>query len=114
MTAHLIGRLTDFEPGSARRIEIPGHDDAIAVVRIGDTIYAIGDRCSHANVSLADGTVWTDECELECPKHGSTFSLTTGEPQSFPATRRVPVHRIDVRGDDVFLTLEPTTPGCPS
>ena len=54
-------------------------------------VYAIGDVCSHANVSLSEGEVWCDERELECPKHGSTFSLDTGEPVTLPATQPVPV-----------------------
>ena len=41
-------------------------------------------ECSHEDYSLAEGEVWEDECEIECPKHGSTFSLTTGEPQTLP------------------------------
>ena len=73
---------------------------AVAVVRIDDDVYAIGDVCSHANVSLSDGEVWCDERELECPKHGSTFSLTTGEPQTLPATQPVPVFRTVVDGAD--------------
>ena len=44
-------------------------------MRIDDDVYAIGDMCSHANVSLSEGEVWCDEREIECPKHGSTFSL---------------------------------------
>ena len=63
---------------SARRFDVDGH--RLAVVRIGDDWYAIGDRCSHAEASLAEGEVWPDECEIECPKHGSAFSLKTGEP----------------------------------
>ena len=65
---------------------------AVAVVRIDDDVYAIGDVCSHANVSLSEGEVWCDEQELECPKHGSTFSLETGEPVTLPATQPVPVY----------------------
>ena len=60
----------------------------LAVVRIGDDWYAIADRCSHADESLSEGDVWAEEREIECPKHGSTFSLLTGEPQTLPATRR--------------------------
>ena len=48
---------------------------ASRVVRIGDDFYAIGDTCSHADYSLSEGDVWEDEREIECPKHGSTFSL---------------------------------------
>ncbi len=117
MGRHRIGAPADFAPSSITRVEVPGTGDtvhAVAVIRIGETLYAIGDRCSHANVSLTDGTLWEDELELECPKHGSAFSLTTGEPQSFPATQPVPVHHIETLGDDVFLTLDPAFEGSPS
>jgi 3-phenylpropionate/trans-cinnamate dioxygenase ferredoxin subunit len=93
----------DIEPGTARRFDVDDH--RIAVVRIGDDFYAIGDRCSHADYSLSEGDVWADELELECPKHGSTFSLTTGEPKTLPATRPVPVYAIQVEGDDVSVVL---------
>jgi 3-phenylpropionate/trans-cinnamate dioxygenase ferredoxin subunit len=85
----VVAPLADLAPGTARRFEIGGV--AVAVVRIDDDVYAIGDVCSHANVSLSDGEVWCDERELECPKHGSTFDLVTGQPSSLPATQPVPV-----------------------
>ena len=109
MTRTRIGALQDFGRSSVTRVEAvddEGHLHTVAVARIGDDFYAIGDRCSHADVSLSDGTLWDDECELECPKHGSAFSLRTGEPQSFPATRAVPVHTVELAGDDLFLILE--------
>jgi 3-phenylpropionate/trans-cinnamate dioxygenase ferredoxin subunit len=95
--------VDDVAPGSARRVDVDGH--RIAVVRIGDDWYAIGDTCSHADYSLSEGDVWADERELECPKHGSTFSLETGEPQTLPATQPVPAYAIRVDGDDVWVTL---------
>ncbi len=69
------------------RFDVDGH--RLCVVRIGDDFYVIGDRCSHDDYSLSEGDVWEDECEIECPKHGSTFSLLTGEPQTLPATKPV-------------------------
>ncbi len=95
----------EIEPGSARRFEVDGH--RVAVVRIGDDWYAIGDTCSHEDYSLSEGDVWDDECELECPKHGSTFSLETGEPQTLPATSPVPVYEVRVSGPDLLLVLPP-------
>ena len=93
----------DLAPGAARCFEVDGH--RIALVRIGDDFYAIGDRCSHADYSLSEGDVWEDEREIECPKHGSTFSLITGEPQTLPATQPVPVYATQVDGDDVSVVL---------
>jgi 3-phenylpropionate/trans-cinnamate dioxygenase ferredoxin subunit len=93
--------LADLVPGTARRIVVDGVP--VALVRIGDDVYAIGDTCSHAHVSLSEGEVWCDEREIECPKHSSTFSLTTGEPLTLPATQPVPVFRTEVDGDTVTI-----------
>ena len=98
-----IGRADDLKSGESRRFDVGGH--RIAVVRIEDDFYAIGDRCSHADVPLSEGDVWEDEREIECWKHGSTFSLVTGEPQSLPATQPVPVYRIFREGDDLIVEL---------
>ena|ERR1700722_9501740 len=93
----------ELAPGSARCFDVGGH--RVAVVRIGDDFYAIGDTCSHADFSLSEGDVWADEREIECPKHGSTFSLLTGEPQTLPATQSVPVFEVMIEGDDVKVVV---------
>jgi 3-phenylpropionate/trans-cinnamate dioxygenase ferredoxin subunit len=95
--------LDDIEPGTARRVVVGGVP--IALVRIDDDVYAIGDICSHAHVSLSEGEVWCDERELECPKHGSTFSLDTGEPTTLPATQPVPVYETEVVDGKVIVSL---------
>jgi 3-phenylpropionate/trans-cinnamate dioxygenase ferredoxin component len=93
----------DVEPGTSRRVDVDGH--RLCVVHLGDDWYVIGDECSHEDYSLSEGDVWEDEREIECPKHGSTFSLLTGEPQTLPATRPVPVYEVVVEGDDVKVVL---------
>jgi len=64
----------DLAPGQARRFEVG--ETRVALVRIGDEFYAVGDRCSHEDYSLAEGEVWEDECEIECPRHGSNLRPT--------------------------------------
>ena len=95
--------VDDVAPNTARRFDVGRW--RICLVRIGDDFYAIGDRCSHADYSLSEGEIWPDEKEIECWKHGSTFSLETGEPQSLPATMPVPVYTVRVEGDDVFVDV---------
>jgi 3-phenylpropionate/trans-cinnamate dioxygenase ferredoxin subunit len=89
-------RLDELPSGSARRFEVGRQ--RIAVVRIGDDVYAIGDRCTHQDFSLAEGDIDADERTIECWKHGSSFSLESGDALTLPATRPVPVY--DVRVDD--------------
>jgi nitrite reductase/ring-hydroxylating ferredoxin subunit len=99
----VLCRRDQLEPGSVRRFDVGPH--RIALVRIGDDFYAIGDRCSHEDYSLSEGDVWEDEYELECPRHGSTFDVRTGEACSLPATKPVPTYEVEVDGDDVAVVL---------
>lgn len=95
--------VDDLVPGEARRFDEGGH--RVCLVRIGDDFYAIGDRCSHADYSLAEGDVYADDLEIECPKHGSSFSLTDGEPQTLPAVKPVPVYDVEIDGGHVHLVV---------
>lgn len=97
-----LGKLGDLPDGRGVRVEAAGH--RVAVFRIGEAVYALGDRCSHAEASLAEGEVF--DLDVECPRHGSEFSLVTGEPDSFPATRPVPVYEISLEDEEVFLELQ--------
>ena len=99
---HVVGPLDDLAPGSARRVEVNG--EPVALVRCGDDVYAISDICSHANVSLSEGEVLCEDREIECWKHGSTFSLVDGEPQSLPATRPVSVFKVEVDDGQIVIT----------
>lgn len=94
--------LADVVPGTATRVMVG--DIAVCLVRIDDDVYAIGDVCSHADVSLADGEVYADELEIECPQHGSVFSLVDGTPGSLPATQPVPVFDVVVADGTVTVT----------
>jgi 3-phenylpropionate/trans-cinnamate dioxygenase ferredoxin subunit len=103
MSAEPLCALVDLVDGEARRFEIG--DVVVAVVRIGDQVYAIGDRCSHADVSLSGGIVDERACTLECPKHGSEFDLRTGAPQSLPALRPVPTYEVRVTDGRVVVAV---------
>ncbi|MGB8861381.1 MAG: non-heme iron oxygenase ferredoxin subunit [Ilumatobacteraceae bacterium] len=100
----VVGALADLAPGSATKFEVAGV--AVAVIRIGDDVYAIGDTCSHADISLSEGEVLCKEKEIECWKHGSSFSLVTGEPQTLPAVKPVPVYVARVIDGMVEIDVE--------
>jgi len=96
-----IASLDELPDGRGVRVEIGSR--SIAVFRTGADVHAIGDRCSHAEASLAEGDLLG--LEVECPRHGSEFSLETGEPASFPATRPVPVYQTSVTDGEVFIEV---------
>ncbi|MCE9623043.1 MAG: non-heme iron oxygenase ferredoxin subunit [Actinomycetia bacterium] len=100
----IVCTFDELAPNSATRFVVNG--SPVAVVRLGDDVYAIGDTCSHAEVSLSEGEVWTDEKSLECWKHGSRFDLVTGEPITLPATQPVPVFVARVVNGNVEIDVE--------
>ena len=108
MSAHVLFPLVGLEPGTARKVELEGHQ--ISLVRIEDDVYAIGDVCSHEDVSLSEGYVDTEECLLECWRHGAMFNLKTGDAETLPAIRAVPVYDVSVVDGMVQIVIEGSEP----
>jgi 3-phenylpropionate/trans-cinnamate dioxygenase ferredoxin subunit len=98
-----IGALDTLPRDRGVRVAIG--DERIALFRIGDEVFAVGDRCSHAEASLAEGEVF--DYEVECPRHGSEFDLRTGKPLSLPATKPVPTYEVVVEEGIAYLNWEP-------
>lgn len=97
-----ITPIAELPDGRGIRIEVG--EERIALFRSGDVVHAIGDRCSHAEASLSEGDLFNGE--VECPRHGSPFDLTTGEPGALPATTPVPVYPTSVEDGVVYLNIE--------
>lgn len=100
----LVCTMNDVAADSAVRVDIDGH--RLAVVRCGDDVYVIGDRCTHQDISLSEGEVDCAEGTIECWKHGSTFNLKTGEPEILPATKSTPTYAVTVVDNDIYVDLE--------
>jgi 3-phenylpropionate/trans-cinnamate dioxygenase ferredoxin subunit len=104
VTAIDLCALDELTSGEGRRFDVDGH--RLAVVRIDDAVYVIGDRCTHQDFSLSEGEVDVDTCHIECWKHGSSFSLTTGHTDALPATRSVPVYTTRIEDGRVLVELD--------
>ena len=98
-----IASVDDIPPGHAARVEIDGHP--VAIFNVNGEFHALDDTCTHAEASLSEGELDVDECTIECPLHGSTFNLCTGEPLSLPAVEPVEVHEIAVEDGVLKLGL---------
>ncbi len=95
---------TDIELGTAVRVVID--NVPIAVVRdSAGEIHAIGDTCTHGDISLAEGFVEDDT--LECWAHGSKFSIISGKPLTLQAYEPVPVYAVTIVDGDVFIDPTP-------
>lgn len=104
-----VARLSELAEGTPVRVDVDG--EPVALVRLGDEVHALHDTCSHEEASLSEGELF--DGELECPLHGSTFSLETGRPSCLPAMKPVPTYEVTIDGDDVVVDATEPTNGAP-
>lgn len=100
MSAQRACSLNDLQQDTPLKVELEGIPIAIVLDSEGE-IHAIGDTCTHGEVSLSEGFV--DGDTLECWAHGSAFSLRTGHPLNLPAFEPVPVYVVEIDGEDVLI-----------
>lgn len=93
-----IGSLEDFEDG--RTVIVKAGKKPLAISRIGDEIFAVDARCTHARIFFAAGRL-VDGDVIECPMHGAQFSCRDGAVLLGPAT--VPLRSYDVKTKDEKL-----------
>ena len=103
---HDVSALDDLPEGRAvtRRLG----EVTVMLVRHGDQVDALANRCSHLDGPLAGGDLHTEggeEC-ITCPWHGSTFRLRDGAVVHGPATAPQPVFRTRVAEGRVSVLLE--------
>ncbi len=97
-------KAAEVQVNTPLKIELKGQSIAVVKDSAGD-LYAIGDTCTHGDISLSEGFVEADT--LECWAHGAQFSLKTGWPQSLPAYEPVPVFAIKLVNDEIFIDPTP-------
>ena len=99
-----VATVYDVPEGEGRGFEVDGN--LVAVFNLGGgTFYALEDVCSHAFALLSEGDVDADDLSVECPRHGSSFDLTTGKPNALPATVPVKAYPVKVEGDDILIEV---------
>jgi 3-phenylpropionate/trans-cinnamate dioxygenase ferredoxin subunit len=95
-----IGSAEALADGSCLTVEVDY--SPIVVVRCGDKVYAIEDRCTHDGEALGGAEV--EDCQIICPRHGARFCLRTGEALTPPAYE--PVRTFEVREDNGRILLK--------
>jgi 3-phenylpropionate/trans-cinnamate dioxygenase ferredoxin component len=92
---------SDLPPGGKMLAEVDGRP--IAVFNVDGCFYAIDDVCTHDGGPLAEGEL--QGAEIQCPRHGARFDVRTGKALCFPAFEPVTAHRVEIRGDEVYVAL---------
>ena len=76
----------------------------IALVRLGEDLFAIDATCTHGAASLCGGFVEPDG-SIECPLHQGRFDVKTGRALCAPLTEDLLVHAVRVDGGRLWVRL---------
>jgi len=99
VTWHRVASRSKLTPGNPLAVEVG--DKLIGLYLIDDTVYAIGNLCTHEFAILTEGFVEGDA--IECPLHQARFSIKTGKVLSEPADADVASYPVKVEGDDIYV-----------
>ena len=89
-----VAREDELAPGQVK--VVTSGTRRLALCNVNGQYYVIDDVCTHDGGPLDQGEL--DGEEIECPRHGARFDVTTGRATCMPAV--VPVKTYDVRVED--------------
>src|SRR3954454_21012167 len=89
-------QLRDRQP-----VRVVVDDTPVLLLRDGEELFAVHDRCSHRGCSLSEGSLEGDE--IVCACHGSRFDRRDGSVRQGPATSPQPAFEVRVRDERVEI-----------
>jgi 3-phenylpropionate/trans-cinnamate dioxygenase ferredoxin subunit len=96
-----VARLDEIPDEGMKQVVVRG--ELVGLYRVGEDVYAINDVCTHEEAYLTEGEFDAEELEVECPLHGSTFNVVSGDVRILPATKPIPTYPVKVEGDLVLV-----------
>lgn len=106
MTRHRVCTLDELPELECRVFELGDWD--VAVARAGDRVFALEDRCSHDDGEFDGGVITCAgddaKVEIECPRHGARFDMSSGSPTRMPAV--APVEAFEASVEDGVIWVE--------
>jgi len=100
-TYQTVAKTSDIQPGELMYVEVG--DEFVCLINLDGEIHAINDTCTHEDASLSDGTIFGDE--IECPMHGGSFDIRTGQPTNFPVVVAIEKYGVRIDGDDIQVEV---------
>jgi nitrite reductase/ring-hydroxylating ferredoxin subunit/uncharacterized membrane protein len=93
-----VAALAEVPDNSMRRV-MSAEGAPVLLIRLGERVYAIGSTCSHDGGPLHEGTLQKNA--VQCPWHGSRFSIKSGRVLTGPSTSGVPRYDVRIRDGQV-------------
>ncbi|CBQ67417.1 conserved hypothetical protein [Sporisorium reilianum SRZ2] len=104
-----VGSAKEVAQGKMKEFTFAGEgDDAVKVLvsNVKGELHATSSKCTHYGAPLANG-VLTGDGRIICPWHGACFHAKNGEIEDAPALDSLLSLKLEVEGDDLFVTADP-------
>jgi len=109
------GKTSEFKYGSKKKVQLQGHE--ILLARIGESYYAVSNRCPHLGGDLYEGSL--ERTIVTCPRHGSQFDLRDGKVvrwlkgsgllsavgKALKSPRPLETYAVKTEGDTIFVEI---------
>jgi 3-phenylpropionate/trans-cinnamate dioxygenase ferredoxin subunit len=109
------GNTGEFQDGSKKKVTVNWQE--IMQVRVGNSYYAVGNRCPHMGGELSAGKL--DGTTITCPRHGSQFDIIDGHNirwmkgsglfsavgKALKSPRPLPTYKVKIEGDSVLVEV---------
>jgi 3-phenylpropionate/trans-cinnamate dioxygenase ferredoxin subunit len=97
-----VAKMAEIPPERVAMFQVGDHE--VAVCNVNGQFYAIDNLCTHDGGSLDQGELEGDQ--IECPRHGARFDVTSGAATQLPAFEPVATHDVRVQGDSIEVGVE--------
>lgn len=94
-----VAETGDLSPGAMKTVTVG--EEELCLANVDGKFCAISNECTHRGGTLSDGELNGEE--VECPLHGATFSVVTGEVLGPPAQDGVQAYEVQISGNDVMV-----------
>ena len=97
-------RVDDIELDGMKRVNVPGHGDALCVYRTAEGVFVTDDTCTHGLASLSEGDV--EDGVVRCPYHGGAFDIRTGAAVESPCVDPIRTYTAWIEDGQVVAALD--------
>jgi 3-phenylpropionate/trans-cinnamate dioxygenase ferredoxin subunit len=99
-----IADINELE--NTNRIKKRISDDLeVLIIKIGNSIFCVENRCSHDEKALYDGNIYEQEKIIECAYHGARFDLETGRALRMPAVTPINIFKTKIENNKIYILL---------
>lgn len=99
MNWYLVAAYDDITHDEALPVDVGRKE--IALCKIGGTVYAFSNICTHEYACMSDGFI--DGEFIECPLHQARFHIPTGKVMSPPANTDLQTFPVKIVKNDVYI-----------